>query len=136
MSLLTSDQEAVRKMVQEFAHKEIAPHAAHYDKTEEFPWDNIKKMGELGLMGLPIPEQYGGAETDMLSYVLAIEEISKACAATGCIICDSYLGDRFAAPCCSEPKNSGKSTCWPWRQAKRSALRLSQNLTPVPTPRE
>ncbi|MDR3565134.1 MAG: acyl-CoA dehydrogenase [Negativicutes bacterium] len=86
MALLSSEHEAMRKMVREFAQKEVAPRAAHYDQTEEFPWDNVKKMAQIGLMGLPIPEQYGGAETDMLSYAIGIEEISKACAATGVIM--------------------------------------------------
>ena len=86
MAILTADQESLRKMVQEFAQKEIAPRAAHYDHAEEFPWENIKIMAELGLMGLPVPEKYGGAEVDTVSYSLAIEEISKACAATGAIL--------------------------------------------------
>lgn len=70
-------------MVKEFAQREIAPQAAEYDRTEEFPWENIRKMAELGLMGVPIPEQYGGAELDTVSYMLTVEEIAKACAATG-----------------------------------------------------
>lgn len=86
MTLLSDEQKVLHKMVQEFAQKEIAPHAAHYDKTEEFPWENIKKMGEMGFMGMPIPEEYGGTGTDALSYIIALEEISKACAATGVIM--------------------------------------------------
>ena len=86
MALLTAEQEDLRKLVAGFAKKEIAPHAAHYDHTEEFPYDNVAKMAELGLMGLPIPEQYGGAGVDSVSYAAAIEEISKACASTGAIM--------------------------------------------------
>ncbi|MCM0760916.1 acyl-CoA dehydrogenase [Sporomusa sphaeroides DSM 2875] len=86
MALLNSEQAALQKLVREFAQKEIAPKAAAYDHSEEFPWDNIKKMANLGLMGLPIPEQYEGMETDALSYIIAIEEIAKACAATGVIL--------------------------------------------------
>ncbi|MDR3588713.1 MAG: acyl-CoA dehydrogenase [Negativicutes bacterium] len=86
MALLSEEHEALRKMVREFAQKEIAPRAAHYDHTEEFPWDNVQQMAKLGLIGLPIPEKYDGAETDMLSYAIAVEEISKACAATGVIM--------------------------------------------------
>ena len=71
------------KLVAAFAQKEIAPKAAYYDRTEEFPRENLSKMAELGLLGLPIPEQYGGAAVDTVSYVAAIEEISKACASTG-----------------------------------------------------
>ncbi len=86
MALLTDDQQDLQKMVQEFVKKEIAPNAAHYDHTEEFPWDSIQKMAALGLMGIPIPEAYEGTELDTVSYMLTIEEISKACAATGAIL--------------------------------------------------
>lgn len=86
MSVLTNDQKSLRKMVQDFAQKELAARAAQYDQTEEFPWKNIEQMGELGLMGLPMPEKYGGAEVDTVSYILAMEEISKADASTGIIL--------------------------------------------------
>ncbi|TCL35447.1 alkylation response protein AidB-like acyl-CoA dehydrogenase [Anaerospora hongkongensis] len=86
MALLTDDQQDLQKMVQEFVKKEIAPKAAHYDHTEEFPWDSIQKMAALGLLGIPIPEAYEGTELDTVSYMLTIEEISKACAATGAIL--------------------------------------------------
>ena len=86
MAIFTPDQEDLRKLVAQFAKKEIAPRAAHYDHTEEFPTDNLVKMAELGLLGLPISEQYGGAAVDTVSYAAAIEEISKACASTGAIM--------------------------------------------------
>lgn len=86
MAILNVDQEDLRKLVAGFAKKEIAPKAAHYDHTEHFPNENIEKMAELGLLGLPIPEEYGGAGVDNVSYAAAIEEISKACAATGAIM--------------------------------------------------
>ncbi len=86
MAIFTPDQEDLRKLVAQFAKKEIAPHAAHYDHTEEFPTDNLVKMAELGLLGLPISEKYGGAAVDTVSYAVAIEEISKACASTGAIM--------------------------------------------------
>ncbi|WP_144353175.1 acyl-CoA dehydrogenase [Sporomusa termitida] len=86
MLVLNNEQADIQKLVREFAQKEIAPRAAAYDHSEEFPWDNIKKMAAIGLMGLPIPEQYEGMETDAVSYIIAIEEISKACAATGVIL--------------------------------------------------
>ncbi|HWJ04026.1 MAG TPA: acyl-CoA dehydrogenase [Verrucomicrobiae bacterium] len=84
--VLTEDQQMMRNMVRSFAQKEIAPKAAYYDENHEFPLDNIRKMGENGLMGIPIPEEYGGAGADFLSYILAIEEISKADAAHGVIL--------------------------------------------------
>lgn len=82
---LSEDHVMVRDMVAKLAAEEIAPRAAEYDRTREFPWDNIKKMAELGLMGVTVPEEYGGAGMDTLAYVLVIEEISKACASTGVI---------------------------------------------------
>ena len=86
MALLNQDQLAMQKMVREFTQKEVAPKAAHYDHTEEFPWDNIRKMADMGLMGIPIPEQYEGAEMDTVSYMIAIEELAKACASTSVIL--------------------------------------------------
>jgi alkylation response protein AidB-like acyl-CoA dehydrogenase len=86
MALLNDEQKSLQKMVRELAQKEIAPKAAEYDRTEKFPWENIAKMANLGIMGVPIPEKFGGAELDTVSYMLAIEEISKACAATGAIL--------------------------------------------------
>ncbi|MHB8157782.1 MAG: acyl-CoA dehydrogenase [Desulfocucumaceae bacterium] len=83
---LTEEQKMMRDMVRKLANNEIAPRAAHYDITHEFPWENIKKMSELGLMGVPIPEEWGGAGCDFLTYIITIEEISRACASTGVIL--------------------------------------------------
>ena len=80
---LTEEQARLRDMLHEFADREIAPKAARYDEQNEFPWDNIKKMRELGLFGMIFPEEYGGQGLDTLSYVIAVEEISRACASTG-----------------------------------------------------
>ncbi len=82
----TEEQLMMRKMVQAFAKKEIEPMAAIIDETDQFPIEIIKKMGELGLMGIPVPEKYGGAGADFISYISAIEEISKASAAVGVIL--------------------------------------------------
>ena len=82
---LSEDHKMVLEMVRKLAQEEIAPKAAEYDRTREFPWDNIKKMSELGLMGVTVPEDYGGAGMDSLAYVIVIEEISRACASTGVI---------------------------------------------------
>ncbi|HHY61229.1 MAG TPA: acyl-CoA dehydrogenase [Clostridia bacterium] len=84
--LLTEEQKMMRDMVRKLAQNEIAPRAAEIDRTGEFPWENIKKMAELGLMGVPIPQEYGGAGCDFLSYIITIEEISRACASTGVIL--------------------------------------------------
>lgn len=82
---LSEDHRMVQDMVRKLATEEIAPRAAHYDETREFPWENIKKLAELGLMGVVVPEEYGGAGMDTLAYVTVIEELSRACAATGVI---------------------------------------------------
>jgi butyryl-CoA dehydrogenase len=82
---LTEEQRAVREMVREFAESEVRPIAARIDETHEFPSENVKKMGELGLLGMFVPEQYGGAGMDCVSYVIAIEELSRACASHGVI---------------------------------------------------
>lgn len=84
--MLTEEQRMVRDMVRKLAQGEIAPRAAEYDRRHEYPWKNLEKMGELGLMGMPIPDEYGGAGYDFLSYILTIEEISRACASTGVIL--------------------------------------------------
>ncbi len=82
---LTEEQRAVREMVREFAESEIRPIAAEIDESHEFPRENVKKMAELGLMGMFVPEQYGGAGMDCLCYVIAIEELSRVCASHGVI---------------------------------------------------
>jgi butyryl-CoA dehydrogenase len=83
---LTKEQEEFKQKVKLFAEKEIKPLAALHDKKAEFPVEIIKKASELGLMGMCIPKAYGGLEVDHVSYVIAIEEISKACASTGVTI--------------------------------------------------
>jgi len=80
---LTEEQQMIRNMVRDFAESEIMPIAAQIDKDGQFPADNFKKMGELGLLGLPWPEQYGGAGGDTVCYALATEEISRACGSHG-----------------------------------------------------
>jgi butyryl-CoA dehydrogenase len=67
----------VREMVREFARKEIAPVAREFDRTSEFPWENIRKMGELGLLGVPWSEELGGAGMDQLSYYITLHELAK-----------------------------------------------------------
>ena len=80
---LTDEQSLLRATLRDFADREIAPRAAKYDELAEFPWENIHKMRDLGLFGMIFPPEYGGAGLDTLSYVLAVEEISRACASTG-----------------------------------------------------
>jgi butyryl-CoA dehydrogenase len=86
-SLYFSDQHiAVRDMVREFAREEVAPVASKFDASQEFPWENIQKMGELGLLGIPWPESLGGAGLDILSYMIAIHEMAKVDASHGITI--------------------------------------------------
>lgn len=74
---------AVRQMVREFARDEVAPVARAFDADSIFPWENVKRMGELGLLGVPWPEEMGGAGFDLLSYMITIEELAKVDASTG-----------------------------------------------------
>ncbi len=80
---LTEEQRAIRDMVHDFAEKEIVPRASDIDKSDEFPADLFRRMGAQGLMGLPFPEQYGGAGADITSQALAVEEISWASGSIG-----------------------------------------------------
>ncbi len=82
---LNEEQRMVRDMVHDFAQSDVAARAALVDKTEEFPAENIRQMGELGLLGLPLPEEYGGGGGDYLSYAIAVEEIARACGSTALI---------------------------------------------------
>jgi butyryl-CoA dehydrogenase len=75
---LDEEHEALRKTVEEFAREVVAPTAAHYDEAEEFPYDVVRQMGEMGLFGLPFPEEYGGMGGDYFALCLAIEELARA----------------------------------------------------------
>jgi len=79
---LTDVQTMIRDTVRELARKEFLPRAAALDESGEFPWDNFKKLAELGLTGIPIPESHGGAGADTLSMAIALEEIARACGST------------------------------------------------------
>ncbi|MBE3586399.1 MAG: acyl-CoA dehydrogenase [Thermoanaerobacter sp.] len=84
--MLTEEQELLRQTVREFAENEVAPKAAEMDETEEYDWSLWDKMAEMGLTGIPFPEEYGGAGMDNLSYAIAVEELSRVCASTGVLI--------------------------------------------------
>ncbi|KYH34609.1 acyl-CoA dehydrogenase [Clostridium tepidiprofundi DSM 19306] len=83
---LTREQEYVRQMVREFAENEVKPIAAEIDETERFPIETVKKMAKYNMMGIPFPVEYGGAGGDNLSYIIAVEELSKVCGTTGVIL--------------------------------------------------
>jgi alkylation response protein AidB-like acyl-CoA dehydrogenase len=88
---LTDEQKMIQEMARKFAEREIKPVAAELDRTHRHPEEIVQQMGELGLMGVTIPEEYGGAGMDYISYALAMIEISKACASCGVImsVCNS-----------------------------------------------
>lgn len=83
---LSDVQRQIRDAARDFAKKEVAPKAAEIDKSGRWPAELVKRMGELGFLGMTIPEEYGGAGLDAVSYSLAMEEISSACASTGVIM--------------------------------------------------
>jgi alkylation response protein AidB-like acyl-CoA dehydrogenase len=83
---LSDEHKMIRDTARDFAQKEIIPIAAQFDESGEFPHETIKKMGAMGFMGIEVPEEFGGAGMDTLSYVLALEEICKADAAHGVIM--------------------------------------------------
>jgi len=109
---LTNEQLMIQSMVREFSRKMVAATAAERDQTKEFPSENLKKMGELGLMGMMIPPEYGGQGADTVSYVLALSEIAYSCASTAVvmsvqnsIVCESinrfgneYQKEKFLKP--------------------------------------
>ncbi len=124
---LTDEHKLIQQTVREFAQNEVAKDAAERDRLEKFPEDHVKKTGELGLMGMMVPPQYGGAGLNTISYVLVVEELSKVDASVG-VICSvnnslvcygiqefgseelkqRYLvplanGDKLGAFCLSEP---------------------------------
>ena len=80
---LSEEHEMIRKMVRDFAENEVAPTAAERDEEERFDMDIFDKMAELGLTGIPWPEEYGGIGSDYLAYCIAVEELSRVCASTG-----------------------------------------------------
>ncbi|MBS3872090.1 MAG: acyl-CoA dehydrogenase [Firmicutes bacterium] len=83
---LSKKHEMFRTLFQDFAMQEVAPLAAEIDESGEFPWLTVKKMAALGFLGLPFPREVGGAGADNLAYTMAVEEVSRACAATGVIL--------------------------------------------------
>lgn len=82
----TKEQDMVRQMVREFAETEVKPIAAEIDEKAEYPFDTIAKAGKLGLMGMPIPQEYGGGGTDYISYIIAVEELARVCGSHGVIV--------------------------------------------------
>jgi butyryl-CoA dehydrogenase len=80
---LTEEQKLFQKVIREFCEKELKPIASKIDQEEHFPFELYKKMGKMGLMGMTVPQEYGGAGIDKVSYMIALEEISRYCGSTG-----------------------------------------------------
>jgi alkylation response protein AidB-like acyl-CoA dehydrogenase len=80
---LTEEQQMIKKMIREFADEVVAPGAIDRDRTKEFPVDVFKQLSEMGMMGLPFSEEYGGGGADTISFAIVTEELSRACASTG-----------------------------------------------------
>ncbi|MCI0398410.1 MAG: acyl-CoA dehydrogenase family protein, partial [Chloroflexi bacterium] len=83
---ITDEHRMIQQAARDFARNAVAPIAAHYDETGEFPLETVRQMGELGFMGIEVPEEYGGVGLDTLAYVLALEEICKVDASHGTIM--------------------------------------------------
>jgi butyryl-CoA dehydrogenase len=135
----TDDQLAAQQMARDFAHQEVLPKAAAIDREHRHPAELVRRMAELGLLGVAIPEAYGGAGLDHVAYVLALEEIARACASTAVIMsvnnslaCDPIL--RFGTPAQREqwlgPLASGKLLgCFALSEPEAGSDAAAQNTT-------
>ena len=83
---LTEEQVRIRDAVRDFAESEIAPGVVEREKRELFPAEILRRLGEMGILGMMVPERYGGSGTDALSYILAVEELARVCASTAVIM--------------------------------------------------
>jgi short-chain 2-methylacyl-CoA dehydrogenase len=84
---LSPDHELIRRTVRDFAEGEIAPVAEELDRTKSFPYEIVAKLGELGLMGIPFPEEVGGAGGDTLAYAIAVEELARVDSSVAITMC-------------------------------------------------
>ena len=126
---LTQEQIMVRDLARAFALKDVAPHAHAWDEQSRFPAEAVKKMGELGLMGVAVPSEWGGAGFDTVSYVLAMEEIAAACASTAVtmsvnnsLVCDPLLKfgtDAQKAAWLTPLAEGRKLGCFAWSRRRR-----------------
>ncbi len=89
---LTDSQREIRQKAREIAESKIAPKAAHWDKTEEYPWENARILADAGFMGMNIPGEFGGPERPLIEAVLVVEEMARVCGITGRIVVDSNMG--------------------------------------------
>jgi len=139
---LTEEQQMLQKMARDFAQSEVLPKAAEIDKSHRHPQELVKRMAELGLMGVAVPDEYGGSGMDNVSYALAMEEISRACASTGVImsvnnslVCDPIL--RFGTEAQKReflpPLASGKQLgCFALSEPEAGSDSAAQTTTATP----
>jgi butyryl-CoA dehydrogenase len=139
---LTEEQQMLQKMARDFAQNEVLPRAAEIDKSHRHPQELVKRMAELGLMGVAVPDEYGGSGMDNVSYALAMEEISRACASTGVImsvnnslVCDPIL--RFGTEAQKReflaPLASGKKLgCFALSEPEAGSDSAAQTTTATP----
>ena len=95
---LTQEQREIQALARDFAQAEIDPHAAEWDREQRFPSELYPKLGALGLMGVCVPEEYGGAGADFVSYILVLEELSRADAGVGVTVAVHTSARRAADP--------------------------------------
>ncbi len=101
---LSDDHELIRRTVRDFAEGEVAPVAEELDRTKAFPYAIVRQLGELGLMGIPFPEEYGGGGGDSLAYALTVEELTRVDSSVAITLCaHTSLGTqpifRYGSPC-------------------------------------
>src|SRR3954453_11216768 len=84
---LSPDHDLIRKTARDFAEQEVAPVAEELDKEKRFPYEIVAKLGELGFMGIPFPEEYGGAGADTLAYAIAVEELTRVDSSVAITMC-------------------------------------------------
>ena len=114
----TQQQEEIRKTVREFAETEIKPIAFMLDKENEFPSEAIAKFGKMGLMGIPYPKEYGGAGLDVLSYAIAVEELSRVDGGTG-VILSAHVWEAILFSHL-EMRNKSRNIWYHWQRVKKS----------------
>ncbi|HEY5732055.1 MAG TPA: acyl-CoA dehydrogenase family protein, partial [Anaerolineales bacterium] len=89
---LNDEQKRIIALVEELGKKEFAPKAAHWDENHEYPWENVHKLRECDILGMTIPEKYGGQQHPLIDAILAIETAAKYCGVTGRVIVETNMG--------------------------------------------